>query len=52
MSKFMIVREGGTEIVLNREPEFTVSCTEAWPDINNIHYCVVLKYVDSNFDKN
>jgi len=38
MSKFMIVREGGTEIVLNREPEFTVSCTEAQPNINNIHY--------------
>jgi len=38
MSKFMIVREGGLEIVLNREPEFTISCTEAQPNINNIHY--------------
>ena len=38
MSKFMIVREGGLEIILNHEQEFTVSCTEAQPNINNIHY--------------
>jgi hypothetical protein len=38
LSKFMIVGEGGLEIILNRENEFTVSCTEALPDITNIHY--------------
>ncbi|MDR0505228.1 MAG: redoxin domain-containing protein [Dysgonamonadaceae bacterium] len=38
MSKFMIVGEGGLEIILNREPEFTVSCTEAMPNMSNIHY--------------
>jgi hypothetical protein len=38
MSKWMIVGEGGLEIILNRENEFTVSCTEALPDINNIYY--------------
>jgi hypothetical protein len=38
MSKWMIVGEGGLEIILNHENEFTVSCTEALPDINNIYY--------------
>jgi hypothetical protein len=38
MSKFMIAGEGGLEIILNHEPEFTVSCTEALPNMSNIHY--------------
>jgi hypothetical protein len=38
MSKFMIVHEGGLEIILNREPDFTISCTEALPDMSNIYY--------------
>jgi hypothetical protein len=38
MSKFMIPGEGGLEIILNREADFTVSCTEALPNMSNIFY--------------
>ncbi|MDR1562652.1 MAG: redoxin domain-containing protein [Dysgonamonadaceae bacterium] len=38
VSKFMIVGEGGLEIIINGEPEFTVSCTEAIPNLTTISY--------------
>ncbi|MDR1561797.1 MAG: thioredoxin family protein [Dysgonamonadaceae bacterium] len=38
MSKFMLPSEGGLEIILNREADFTVSCAEAAPNVNNIFY--------------
>lgn len=38
MSKFMLIGGGGLEIILNSEPDFTISCTEALPDMSNIFY--------------